>query len=66
MGSILDNWFGINPPKMPPPPPPEAIPETGGDKAGFLERMRRRRGRSKTLLTGDLVPEDVGKRSLLG
>ena len=67
MSSIMDKWFGFDPPKvkLPPVPPPEPVSErqTPEDVA---KRMRRTKGRSETILTGDLVPKDVGKRTLLG
>lgn len=69
MGSIMDKWFGIDPPKAPKAPAPLApLPtaDSGGGLNDALRRSRRRSGRSNTILTGDLVPMDVGKRSLLG
>lgn len=44
-----------------PPPTPQAE-----DVMESYKRMRRRRGRADTILTGDLVPEDIGKKTLLG
>ena len=55
-------------PKAPPPPPlPEPTPtleaSTGEEP---VTRKRIRRGRSATILTGELVPMDIGKKTLLG
>ena len=56
-------------PKMPKTviPKPEAQPipekEDAGDIAKF---MKKRSGRSNTILTGSLIPMDIGKRNLLG
>ena len=47
-------------------PDPAATPETGGDPLDALRRSRRRTGRSATNVTGDLVPQNLGYRSLLG
>ena len=66
MGSIMDKWFGFDPPKMPPLPPPVAIPEMEGDRFDAFKRLRRRKGRAQTILTGSLEPMDIGKRTLLG
>ena len=49
-----------NAPTAPLPKPEEGM---GGDLGQWL---RKRRGRAGTVLTGDLVPPDVGKRTLLG
>lgn len=46
------------------PKPPTAIPETDQDDA--LKKLKRRGGRADTILTGDLVPTDIGKKTLLG
>lgn len=51
--------------KMPPveEPEPLAVPETGDEEA---KRTRRRKGKGKTIVTGELEPEFVGKQRLLG
>jgi hypothetical protein len=66
MGSILDKWFGFNPPAMPEKPPPAAVAETGGDEYDAMKRGRKRKGYANTLLTGMLEPMDTGKKTLLG
>ena len=50
--------------KLPPPQPPPALPDESG--AGDFERrrIRRRGGRQKTFLTGDLVPQTTKKKRL--
>ena len=67
MGSIMDKWFGFDPPQMPklPPVAPIPIPEMDEGMDAF-KRLRKRKGRSKTIVTGDLEPMDIGKRTLLG
>ena len=63
-------------PELPPPAPPLAIPEppepipppaladiTGAGEAE-RKRLRRKRGRRETFLTGELVPETEKKRFL--
>ena len=55
-------------PEIPKPPPlPEPAPtlETATGEEGVAPK-RKRRGRSSTILTGDLVPSDIGKKTLLG
>lgn len=67
---VFDDILGINPPKAPPPaplPPPE--PEK--IKADEEDEIRRRRlakasGRRRTIVTGDLTPDDPMKVNLLG
>jgi hypothetical protein len=44
--------------------PAPKIEEPG--EADLMGWMRKRKGRAGTILTGDLVPMDTGKRSLLG
>jgi hypothetical protein len=44
-----------------PPPTPEALPNLMADNL-----QKRRRGRAETILTGDLEPMDLGKKTLLG
>jgi len=72
MGStVMDKWFGIDPPKapaLPPVQPPIPLPTREG-----VETFRRKkkgaaqRGQAGTVLAqGELIPMDVGKRSLLG
>ncbi len=46
---------------------PTPTVETGEDPLDLLrKRKRRASGRQQTILTGDLVPMDIGKRTLLG
>jgi hypothetical protein len=53
-------------PKMAiPKPEVPAIPEKESPE-DIAKFMKKRRGRQSTILTGDLVPMDIGKRSLLG
>jgi len=72
MGSDLtDKILGIDPPKVKPLPPPPPIaplpkPEAGDETTDAQLRRRGKRGRAGTVLTGDLIPEDIGKRTLLG
>jgi hypothetical protein len=53
--------------KAPPVPEPELEPEVD-EEVGDIEkrRARRRRGRRQAILTGELVPESTGKKTLLG
>ena len=68
--SIMDDWFGFDPPKMPKLPPvlPNAPLPTAGSTSTYKRQKPRGAGtsRGRTILTGDLVPMDVGKRGLLG
>lgn len=70
---IFDDILGFDPPKQPPPPPLPPPPPPPTEKINLKEddEMRRRRlarlrGRRKTIVTGDLTPEDTGKVNLLG
>jgi len=58
----------FKPPKqrtsMPTPEVP-AVPQVEG-KEEVSKLMKKRKGRSATVLTGDLEPMDIGKRTLLG
>jgi hypothetical protein len=62
----------VKPPKPTVVEPPEALkegpPATVDEQVGDVERKRllRKRGRKATFLTGDLVPEFTGKKTLLG
>ncbi len=53
------------PPPLPEPEPPVAIPETG---EGEVTRKRKliKAGRAGTILTGQLAPENIGKKGVLG
>ena len=56
-------------PKMPSTvmPKPEAQPIPEKEDAGDIARfMKKKSGRANTILTGSLIPMDIGKRSLLG
>jgi len=50
-------------PKPPPVPDPVPIPEI--EEEAVKKTQRKRKGRAKTILTGDLVPETIGE-TLLG
>ncbi len=49
--------------KAPPVPPPPAIPVVG-EEVGDIARRKRPRGRRKTFLTGELVPDTGLKQRL--
>lgn len=49
------------PPDVPPLPPTPEIEEEGAKKFA-----RKRRGRAKTILTGELTPVGIGEKTLLG
>jgi hypothetical protein len=70
LSDIMDKWFGFDPPQpppLPPVPPPQPLPEIQDALSAFKGLRRgKKRGRGSTILTGELVPEDLGKRSLLG
>ena len=54
-------------PKAPPLPPlPEPLPKLEKPGEEQITTKRRRRGRSNTILTGELIPMGVGKKTLLG
>lgn len=67
MASFLKRLFGgdrggsLGVPRVPEPQP---MPQQ--EDESIMRLMRRRRGRADTILTGDLVPTDIGKRTLLG
>ena len=64
MSSLFSKPKSIDPPPIPPPP---AIPEIGPDTADFASRQaKRRKGFSKTNLTGAMEPGATGKKSVLG
>jgi len=65
MGSVMDKWFGMDPPKEPTPPSPPPKPEVESAD-DIMKRMKKTKGRAETIIAGDLVPMDIGKRSLLG
>ena len=68
MSSVMDDWFGMNPPKkqkLPPVLPSQALPN-----AGTVSAYQRRKAvgagmsRGSTIITGDLEPLEVGRRVL--
>lgn len=69
---IFDDILGFDPPKappLPPLPPPALTVDTAEGPASEEIRKRRRSkvsGRRKTIVTGDLTPEDPGRTNLLG
>ena len=67
---IFDDILGFNPPKNPPPapappPPPEKIQIDEEDEIR-RRRLAQASGRLKTIVTGDLSPDDPMKVNLLG
>jgi hypothetical protein len=67
---IFDDILGFDPPKAPP-PPPLPIPEPEKIKADEEDEIRKRRlarasGLRRTIVTGDLSPDDPTKVNLLG
>jgi len=70
-GSFADKVLGIAPPKpvrLPPAmmPSPTAMPSRGDMYSSYRRKGGGGGGRGETILTGDLIPLDIGKRSLLG
>lgn len=55
-------------PKKPPPPPeaPPPPPTPEVEEEAIKKFKRKRAGRGKTIITGDLTPELIGKKTLLG
>lgn len=62
----MGGLFGGSPVKAPEVPPPPPIPEADEGVSDEARRRMRRKGRKETIITGELVPEDVGKKTLLG
>jgi len=68
---LLDS-IGLGKPKFPAPPVrPKPIPPVTRLEGGATDEIRRRQrgkvsGRGDTIVTGQLSPEKVGKKSLLG
>ena len=62
-----DSMFtGPSTPNLPKPPGPPALPEVDDSAAeGEARKMRKRRGRRQSVLTGSLEPE-TGKQTTLG
>lgn len=66
MASFIAKMLGLSPAKPTPKEAPDPTTVTE-DEYKDLERFRKKRkGRSDTILTGDLVPPDTGKKTLLG
>ena len=64
MGSLFSKPKAAKAPKLPPAPAlPSVDPQFDEEAAA---RRARRSGFSKTILTGNLTPEDTGKKKLLG
>lgn len=55
----------FNKPDVPKPQGPPPIP-TADEEGIKKRRVRPRRGRAATIITGDLTPETIGKKGLLG
>lgn len=54
-------------PSAPAPPPTPPPPPTIEDEREQARKLRKpRRGRAKTIITGDLTPEALEKKTLLG
>jgi len=65
MGGLFSKPKRVTPPPVPEPEPvPELMPEEA--KEEVARRRRGRGGRRKTIITGALEPETVGKKTLLG
>jgi hypothetical protein len=62
MGGLFDKPKPVEAPIVPDPP---VIPDEV-DEASDQARRKRPRGRAETFLTGDLTPEVVNKKTLLG
>ena len=64
--NIMEFFKGPGPVKPPPPPDPQPIPQADQSKAGEeqAKRLRLRRGRSKTIVTGGLTPIPTRKTVL--
>ena len=64
--NIMEFFKGPGPVKPPPPPDPQPIPQADQSKAGEeqAKRLRLRRGRSKTIVTGGLTPITTRKTVL--
>lgn len=53
--------------KSPPVPPPPPIPEVGPEVEDWAMKMaKKKRGFSKTIITGELVPMGTGRKTVLG
>lgn len=63
MGGMFSTPKVKEPPPAPIEPPP-AVEDTGVEESE-RRRIKKRRGRETTFLTGDLTP-DMGKKTLLG
>lgn len=54
------------PKKVDPPPLPDPVAEPETDEGSEIKKMRKRKGRLQTVLTGDLVPPQTGGTALGG
>jgi len=54
--------------EAPPPPVPTSVPTVGIESQDAIKRRLHKRvsGRARTIVTGDLTPQQVGKKTLLG
>lgn len=70
MDKVFDDILGFDPPKAPPlPPMPPPLPtKIKGQATSEIRRRQRSKvsGRRRTIVTGELSPEQVGKKTLLG
>lgn len=64
MGGLFSSPKSV---KAPPVPKTEPLPEViEGAEDEARKKARRRKGRKETFITGELVPEPMGKKALLG
>ncbi len=67
MSFLKPKTISTPPVAEPEPAPLELVTETPEDvKQQEARKRRRRSGRKRTVVTGELAPEVVGKRTLLG
>ena len=62
MGGIFGGSKSVKAPPVAATPPIPTVPEETEEEA----RKKVRRGRRETFITGELVPEETGKKKVLG